>query len=221
MTDFPPEKSWNLSLPSQCWNLLHEIKNLSFLVENNHQTINNPYETLNINKKFQSTGRKENCIILEPNGINSDRKRKIPKLDLYDLPDDRIRKKPWTGRVGLKNDIQERAEKVKIESAEKSSKYSTIKSIVELQTQEDDVNKENEIDEGRKGFKNFFKNTKRSVTKEDLEDITNKRMLSDNIIHGFDVPCRRQFEHVAGHQDPLLGQTSQYLAKKSQKFAQI
>ena len=35
LADLPPTKSWNLSLPSQCRSLLHEIKNLSFLVEDN------------------------------------------------------------------------------------------------------------------------------------------------------------------------------------------
>ena len=42
----------------------------------------------------------------------------------------------------------------------------------------------NEIDEEREEYTGFFKNTKLPVTKEVLEDITNKRMLSDNVIHG-------------------------------------
>ena len=92
---------------------------------------------------------------------------------------------------------------------------------MELEIQDNDVNKENEIDEGRKGYKTSFKNTKLRVTKEDLEDITNKRMLSNNVIYGFNILCRRQFEHVAGLQDPLLGQTSQYSVMKNQKFVQI
>ena len=64
-----------------------------------------------------------------------------------------------------------------------------------LKTQEDDVNKENETDEEKNGYKTSFK---LAVTNEDLEDITNKRMLSDNFIHGFSILCRRQFEHFAG-----------------------
>ena len=63
--------------------------------------------------------------------------------------------------------------------------------------------------------------TKLPVTNEDLENITNKRMLSDDVIHGFNILCGRQFEHVAGLQDPLLGQTSQYSVIKNQKFVQI
>ena len=46
-------------------------------------------------------------------------------------------------------------------------------------------------------------------------------MLSDNVIRGFNIHCRRQFEHVAGLQDPLIGQTSQYSIIKNQKFVQI
>ena len=134
---------------------------------------------------MQSVARKKNGIILEPTGKNSDLKRKIPKTNLYNLPDAKRRKKPWTGRVGLKKDIQEKAAKVKIESTEKLPKYSTIESIVELETQEDDINKENKIDEERRGYKTFLKNTELPVTNEDLEDITNKRMLSDNVAHGF------------------------------------
>ena len=137
------------------------------------------------------------------------------------MPDAKRRKKPWTERVVLKKDIQEKAVKVKIESTEKLPRYSTIESIMELEIQDNDVNKENEIDEERKGYKTSFKNTKLPVTKEDLEDITNKRMLSDNVIHGFNILCRRQFEHVAGLQDPLLGQTSQYSVLKNQTFVQI
>ena len=44
--------------------------------------------------------------------------------------------------------------------------YSTIESIVELEIQKDDANKENEIDEERKGYQTSFKNTKLPVTKE-------------------------------------------------------
>ena len=110
---------------------------------------------------------------------------------------------------------------MKIESTEKLPKYSTIETIVELEIQEDDIIKENEIDEERKGYKTFFKNTELLVTNEDFEDISNKRMLSDNVIHGFNILCRRQFEHVAGLQDPFLGQKSQYVVMKNQKFLQI
>ena len=110
---------------------------------------------------------------------------------------------------------------MKIESTEKLPKYSTIESIVELETQEDDVNKENEIDEQRNWYKASFKNTKLPVTNKDLEDITRKRMLSYNVIHGFYILCRRQFEHVAVLQHPLFGQTSQYWVMKNQKFPQI
>ena len=85
---------------------------------------------------------------------------------------------------------------------------------MELDIQEYDVNKENKIDEERKGYNTFLKNTKLPVTNEDLEDITNKRMLADNVIHGFNALCRRQLEHVSGLQDPLLSQTSQYSVMK-------
>ena len=87
---------------------------------------------------------------------------------------------------------------------------------MELEIQEDDVHKENEIGEERKGYKTSLKNTKFPVTNEDLEDIINKRLLSDIVIHGFNILCRRQFEHVAGLQDPLPGQTSQYPVNKSE-----
>ena len=55
LVDLPPTKSWNLSPPSHCHSLLCEIKNLSFLVENNHETINELYETsLNVRKKCKA-----------------------------------------------------------------------------------------------------------------------------------------------------------------------
>ena len=92
---------------------------------------------------------------------------------------------------------------------------------MELEIQEDDVNKENEIDEEKKEYKTSFKNANFPVTNKDLEDITNKITLSGNVIHGFNILCRRQFEHVAGLQDPLLGQTSQYSVMKNQEFVQI
>ena len=62
-----------------------------------------------------------------------------------------------------------------------------------------------------------FKNTGFPVTNEDLEDSTNKRMLSDNVIYGFNILCRRQFD-VAELQDPLLGQISQYSAMKNKNL---
>ena len=76
--------------------------------------------------------------------------------------------------------------------------YSTIESIVELKIQEDDVNKENETDEKREGYKTSFKNTKLPVTNEEFEDFTDKRLLSGNVIHGFNILCRRKFKHIAG-----------------------
>ena len=83
------------------------------------------------------------------------------------------------------------------------------------------MNKENEIVEERKGYKTSFKNANLPVTKEDLEDITIKRLISDNVIHGFNILCRRPFEHAAGIQDPLTSQASQYPVMKNQKFVQI
>ena len=64
-------------------------------------------------------------------------------MNLFNLPDSKRKKKAWTGRVGLKKDIHEKVAKVKIGSTEKLPKYSTIESIVELEIQDDDVNKEN------------------------------------------------------------------------------
>ena len=46
---------------------------------------------------------------------------------------------------------------MKIESTGKLPKYSSTESIVELEMKEDDVNKENEIDEERKEYKTSFK----------------------------------------------------------------
>ena len=161
------------------------------------------------------------AIILKQTGKHSEQKQKFPKISLYNLPDSKRRKKSWTGRVRLIKVIQEKVAKVKIESEEKLLRYSTIESIVELEMQDDDVNKENEIDEERKGYKTYFKNTKLPVTNKALEDITNKRLLSDNVTHGFNILCGKQFENVAGLQDPLLGQKSQYSVMKNQKFVQI
>ena len=89
---------------------------------------------------------------------------------------------------------------------------------MELEIQEDDVNRENGIDEDRKGYKSSFSNTKLPVTKEYLEDITNKRMVSDNVIHGFNILCRRQFEHVAGLQDPLTLSNIPILSNKKSEI---
>ena len=73
------------------------------------------------------------------------------------MPDVKRRKKPWTGRVRLKKNIQERAAKVKIESTEKLPRYNTIESIVELKIQDDDLNKENEIAEEERDIKLLLK----------------------------------------------------------------
>ena len=106
---------------------------------------------------MQSVARKENGIILELTGKNSDLKRKIPKISLYNLQDVKRRKKSWTGRVGLKKDIQEKAAKVKIESTEKLPRYSTIDSTVELEIQDDDVNRENEMMKKERDIKLLLK----------------------------------------------------------------
>ena len=94
--------------------------------------------------------------------------------------------------------MQEKAAKVKIESTEKLPKYNKLESIVELETQRDHADKENETDEEIQEHTTYFKNTKLPLTNEDLENIINKRMLSENVIHGLNIFCRRQFEHVVG-----------------------
>ena len=67
-------------MPEHYHSLLHEIKNVSFLAEGNHETINELYETLlNVRKKLQSVARKENGIILKPTGKSSDVNRKFQK----------------------------------------------------------------------------------------------------------------------------------------------
>ena len=45
---------------------------------------------------------------------------------------------------------------MKIESTEKLLKSRKIDSIVEIEIQDDDVNKENKIDEEKKGYKTSF-----------------------------------------------------------------
>ena len=126
-------------------------------------------------------------------------------------------RKSWSKtRYTGKSSKSENREHRKIER-----EYGTIKSIVELEIQEDDVNKENETDGKRKGYKTLFKNTRLPVTNEEFEGITNKRLLSDNVIHGFNILYRRKFEHVAGLQDSLSGQTFQYSVMKNQKFVHI
>ena len=150
-------------------------------------------------------------------GKNSDLKQKSSKGNLYNLPDTKRAKKPWTGRVGLKKDIQESSKSENRELRE----IARVESAVALEKKEDDVNKENEIDKERKGYKTSFKNTKLPVTNEDLEEIINKIRLSDNVIHGFNILYIRQFENAAGLQDLLLSQTSQYSVMKNLKFVQI
>ena len=75
MADLTQINSWSLSLPSYWYSLLYGIKNRSFLVEDNHETINELCEKLlNRRKKLQNVVRKENDIILELTGKNSDQK---------------------------------------------------------------------------------------------------------------------------------------------------
>ena len=75
-------------------------------MENNHEIKNELFETsLDLRKKLHIVARKENDIISEPTGKNSNLKRKIPKGNFYNLPDDKAITKPWTGRVALKKDV--------------------------------------------------------------------------------------------------------------------
>ena len=75
-------------------------------MEKNHEIKNELFETsLDLRKKLQIVARKENDIISEPTGKNSNLKRKIPKGNFYNLPDDKAITKPWTGRVAVKKDV--------------------------------------------------------------------------------------------------------------------
>lgn len=75
-------------------------------MENNHERKNELLETsLDLSKKLQIVARKENDIILEPTGKNSNLKQITPKENFYNLPDNKAITKPWTGRVALKKDV--------------------------------------------------------------------------------------------------------------------
>ena len=82
--------------------LVARDKKYFFLVEDNHETIKELYGTIvDLRKKLKSLARKRNGIVLEATDKKSDFNRKIPKINLYNLPDFKRRKKPWAGRVEL------------------------------------------------------------------------------------------------------------------------
>ena len=76
-------------------------------------------------------------------------KTKNSKHELIQLARNRKEKEALVRKSWSKKDIQEKGAKVKRGSTEKLPRYSTIESVVELEIQDDDVNKENEIDEER------------------------------------------------------------------------
>ena len=67
----------------------------------------------------------------------------------------------------------------------------------------------------------FSKSLATNLSKEDLKAISNKQMLTDNIIDVLQKMLKKQFPDASGLQDPLLGQLLTYQIYQNTPFVQV
>ena len=54
-----------------------------------------------------------------------------------------------------------------------------------------------------------------------MKDISDSRMLSDNVVNAFQKMMEKQFPEANGLQDPILGQTLSFKVQKNKSFIQV
>ena len=67
----------------------------------------------------------------------------------------------------------------------------------------------------------FSKSLATNLSKEDLKKISNKQILTDNIINGLQKIFKKQFPDANNLQDPLLGQLFSYQLYQNAPFFQV
>ena len=60
-----------------------------------------------------------------------------------------------------------------------------------------------------------------SLSYSDLKEISDRRMLSDNVVNAFHKMMEKQFPEANGLQDPILGQTLSFKVQKNKPFVQV
>ena len=60
-----------------------------------------------------------------------------------------------------------------------------------------------------------------SLVYSDMKDISDSRMLSDNVVNVFQKMMEKQFPEANGLKDPILGQTLSFKVQKNKPFVQV
>ena len=60
-----------------------------------------------------------------------------------------------------------------------------------------------------------------SLSYSDLKDISDRRMLSDNVVNAFQKIMEKQFPEENSLQDPILGQSLSFKVQKNKPFVQV
>ena len=217
-----------------CRSLLNEIRSFSFLVEDNEGLMK---ETLNILEKLrdrllqnlpQEQGipllKNENKKVTNRNGqegqsITLRSTQGNNKHITFTTIPNRKRKNIFTNRVRMKKEKQVKASQIDISGM--PMKEGDINITEEIITDELDYNNvmEFQTDINRNIELNGAlithppKEEAADVTPNcslgysDMKDISDSRMLSDNVVNAFQKMMEKQFPEANGLQDPILGQT--------------
>ena len=231
-----------------CRSLLNEIRSFSFLVEDNEGLMK---ETLNILEKLrdrllQNLPQEQGIPLLknENKKVTNRKGQEGQSITLrstqgnnkhikFTTIPNRKRKNIFTNRVGMKKEKQIKASQIDI--SEMPMKEGDINITEEIITDELDYNnvKEFQTDINRnielKGalITHPPKEEPVDVTPQcslgysDMKDISDSRMLSDNVVNAFQKMMEKQFPEANGLQDPILGQTLSFKVQKNKPFVQV
>ena len=187
-TEIASRKRSRSNIPSECRELLQKIKNITFEIEESSEVFKELKETLHGTlERLYSATKKEKGLTL-----NVEHAKVNSKFNMINIP---VRKKKRNvARVGEKYEKWKAAADIVIKNIKKSLPVNTVEEELVLQ---DDfyfkapatftTNRENiiNISSDSEGEANgeLSKSPTTNLSKEDLKTISNKQMLTDNVIN--------------------------------------
>ena len=228
MTELPPPpKKRKVKITGDSLrSLTMEVKNLSYLIENDEELLEKHHNNLQVLvESMKNSVPKESGIPLLPKKEKNSFSisKKIKSSDkFHDLP---ARKRPniLSKRVGERNNILTKASEIDVAVKERVK-------TVETEVITDGLDYNNlcsfrgnsiVISSGESEAEEFQIPFNVNISDEDLEDLRSNEMLSDNVINLFQNMIKRKFKDANGLQDTVLGQTLQFDVQRNKPFVQI
>ena len=174
---------------------------------------------------YEKLRKKENNLPILPQKRYERSAFKFTRLSLN-------RKRQANRRIGIKNEKMKKARILKVEEPKKQP-TKKIKEQQEIFTNivdnegmgKEDFKTKLEIVEISSGDDELVlkdpPSFRRFMNESDLEDLSNNRMLTDKVLHTFQMLISKKFPMIEGLQDPIIGEQLAFTEMKNRPFLQV